>query len=634
MKRLIPMVSAVLVLLWCAASAQAAFGVKEFTVSFHNADGTVATQAGSHPYAMDTLIKLDTAPPHQELRTLEISLPVGFVGNPTSQQLCTSVQFKTLDLIPGQQSATSCPESSVVGVVGSRILQSQMTSTVASVFNLQPPPGAAAAIGFRVADVPVVVEFHVNPAQPNNLLATVSNLQQANVTATFLEIWGDPSNPSHDPYRGHCLNLNSAPELGEFVSLGNCPTSATPPFLTTPRACEENGIANLRALSWGGSVTTASAEVTKVRGCDRLGLSAAITASPSNRAAASPSGLDFGLGDEDPGLTASDALAGSDIREVSVTMPEGFVANPSLAEGLLACSEEDLGRETATSPPGSGCPEASKIGTVEVETPLLSQTLPGTIYVAQPYHNQAGNSLLGVYVVIKDPELGILIDQPIEIDPDPATGRLVATSRSLPQIPFSHFKLHFRPGERAPLTTPATCGSYKASALLKPWSGGASLSTDSTFEIVTGPSSGPCPSVPPPFAPVLEAGTVSPLAGAYSPFVLKLTRAPGTQQLRSIDANLPPGLLAKLKGVTECSEAQIAAAVARSQPDQGALELASPSCPATSEIGSVTVGAGSGAPTLVHGRAYLAGPYKGAPLSLVVITPAVSNTMNEYSSRS
>ena len=59
-------------------------------------------------------------------------------------------------------------------------------------------------------------------------------------------------------------------------------------------------------------------------------------------------------------------------------------------------------------------------------------------------------------------------------------------------------------------------------------------------------------------------------------------------------------------------------------PGQGALEQRRPSCPADSELGTVTVGAGSGTPLYVQGRAYLAGPYKGAPLSMAIITPAIA----------
>ena len=105
---------------------------------------------------------------------------------------------------------------------------------------------------------------------------------------------------------------------------------------------------------------------------------------------------------------------------------------------------------------------------------------------------------------------------------------------------------------------------------------------------------------------------------------MKLTRPAGSQQLSSLDVALPPGLSGKLAGTAQCTDAELAQAAARSGPGQGSLEAAAPSCPAASEVGTVNVGAGSGAPLYVQGHAYLAGPYKGAPLSMAIITPAIA----------
>ncbi len=629
MRRMVAVLIVVAAFGWGCAGAKADFGVSEFGVSFRNADGSVATQAGSHPFEADTLIRLNAHAegvalvPDGELRTLHVSLPVGFVGSVTSTPSCSAVQFKTKDEEAGHEAATMCSDASAVGVVSASLLNSA-TASAGAVYNLDPPPGDVAALGFRVTTVPVVVELRIDPQRPNNLIATVANLAQSGITASLLELWGEPSAPAHDPYRGRCLNLNHPGPLGEFASLGSCPVSATPPFLTLPRSCASEGILTYSAVSWQGATASGSTATPAATGCNRLGLQTSVATLPTTEAAGSSSGLDFDLGVEDPGLTAAGAISGSDIKDVAVTLPEGFVVNPSLAEGLAACTEAQLASETSDGEPGSGCPQAAKIGTVEVETPLLGKTLEGAIYTATPYRNLAGNSLLAAYVVIKDAELGVLITQPVQIDADPATGRLVATSESLPQLPFSHFRLRFRSGERGPLTTPAGCGSYQTEAVLTPWSGGPPVKNDSSFEVATGPAGGPCPSEGQLPVTSFEAGTVSPLAGSYSPFVLRLMRPAGSARLRSLETTLPEGVLAKLKGATECPEAQIAAAQARERPEAGRAELAAPSCPASSEIGSVTVGAGSGAPTLVSGRAYLAGPYEGAPLSLLVVTPAVT----------
>ena len=84
---------------------------------------------------------------------------------------------------------------------------------------------------------------------------------------------------------------------------------------------------------------------------------------------------------------------------------------------------------------------------------------------------------------------------------------------------------------------------------------------------------------------------------------------------------LPEGLTGKLAGTPYCPESALAAAAAKS----GRAELASASCPQASKVGTLDVAAGAGTtPFHVQGAAYLAGPYKGAPLSLAVITPAVA----------
>jgi hypothetical protein len=148
-----------------------------------------------------------------------------------------------------------------------------------------------------------------------------------------------------------------------------------------------------------------------------------------------------------------------------------------------------------------------------------------------------------------------------------------------------------------------------------------------TFEINGGAGGGACARTPGelPNSPAFSAGTLSSKAGSYSPFVLRMSRADGSQQFSRISTTLPNGLLGKLAGIPYCPEAGIAQAAARAAEGQGATELADPSCPASSQVGTVTVGSGAGPePLYVEGKAYLAGPYKGAPLSLEIITPAIA----------
>jgi hypothetical protein len=490
--------------------------------------------------------------------------------------------------------------------------------------------------------VPVTVDIGLSPEPPYDLVVHTHNIAQVlEFFGAEVTIWGVPADPRHDEERGVC----GSPKGGEGQS---CPTTAAEvPLLVLPRACNgplttrweadswlspgshlANGAPDLSDPSWatGEALTHDDAEPPTPQGfigCGKLPFAPQITAQPTSKAASSPSGLDFSLDVRDEGLTSHNegAKANSDIEKVEVTLPEGMSANPSLAEGLNVCTEAELEAETAFSEPGAGCPNGSKIGTVEVDSPLVDEAIKGSLYIAKPYENPF-NSLLAMYIVIKNANLGIVVKQPLRIEPDPVTGRLTTVAEELPQLPFSHFRLHFREGARSPLTTPQSCGTYNATATLYPWSGGAPVTTTSAFQIISGPDNGPCPTGGlPPFKPGLIAGTINNRAGSFSPFNLRLFRSDSEQEITHFSIKLPPGITGKLAGIPYCSDAAIQAAKERTGPHGGQEELESPSCPKASEIGRTLAGAGVG-PSLTYapGKVYLAGPYHGSNLSMVAIT--------------
>ena len=113
------------------------------------------------------------------------------------------------------------------------------------------------------------------------------------------------------------------------------------------------------------------------------------------------------------------------------------------------------------------CPEASKIGSVEVDTPLLDEPLNGSVFVAKQNDNPF-NSLLAIYIVAKGP--GFIVKLPGHVDPDPVTGRLTTTFDDNPQLPFTSFRLRFKAGPRAPLANPPTCGLKVVESALTPYS--------------------------------------------------------------------------------------------------------------------------------------------------------------------
>ena len=197
------------------------------------------------------------------------------------------------------------------------------------------------------------------------------------------------------------------------------------------------------------------------------------------------------------------------------------------------------------------------------------------------------------------------------IKPDPTTGQLTAYFEDLPQVPFDDFQLHLFASDRGLMATPTACTIYTTKAEFYPWNTAlAEQGSSQTFGLESGPHGTSCPGRVRPFNPGLVAGTSNPDAGSFSSFTLKLDREDGDQFLGKLNFTMPPGLTANLRGITYCPEAAIAAAARQ----LGRAEQASPSCPATSQIGTTNVAAGPGShPFHAVGKMYLAGPVQGRP---------------------
>jgi hypothetical protein len=601
-----------------AAPASAEFGLQDLKIDFVNKDGSTATQAGSHPYAVNVDIAVNTTEqngvevPDENARDIITELPPGLLANPTATPRCSEIQFTN----PGKLEP-ECPDASAIGVFELTYGFGAPGELRLPVYNLTPPPGSAIRFGFRPLGVPVVVDGGIKPNPPYNGVATSLDISQA---AFFyrgtLTLWGNPASPDHDADRGEC---------GISIGGPTCPVSVPEkPFFLLPRSCTGTLTSLIKARSWQQPERWVEYFPTAVgmTGCSKLPFAPQIDAQLSTDDAESPSGLAFNLDVPDPGIGNPDGIAVSDMKKAVVTLPEGVTANPSQAEGLVGCSEAALARETATSAPGVGCPEASKIGSIEAESPLLEEeVLKGGLYIAEPFENPF-DTLIALYMTVKSPKLGVNVVLKGKVEPDPKTGQLVSTFDDIPQAPVSHFRLRFREGGRSPLVSPALCGDYETEAAFTPWANpNTTYTTTSSFEITKGVGGGPCPPSAQPFQPGFEAGSQNNSAGHYSPFSMRLTRRDGDQDLTRFDATLPPGVLGKLAGVDQCPNAQIALAKAKT----GKAELRSPSCPLNSRIGTVQGGAGVGSQlTYVPGSIYLAGPFGGAPLSVVGIVPAVA----------
>jgi hypothetical protein len=600
--------------------AQADFGIApgSTTVTALNRDGTIDTQAGSHPYSFTVHFNLNTEgliSEGGEMRDVIVDLPQGLIGNPQAVPRCPQQLF--------EGGEPHCPASTQVGVLSARLPATG--DTLGPVYNLTPPPGVAARIGYSVTGLVSLQYATVSSGDGYRVHVSAPDLP-LEVTAATETIWGTPADEGHTPERGPKTTfggLKSEAPLNAFLTLpASC--EKAPETTVMVDSAQNPGVFTGETVPFRDSGGNPAA----MSGCDAVPFSPRILSEPTTHvagAADSPSGLDFELALPDQGLLDPNGIAETEPVKTEVVLPQGVTVNPSAANGQGVCTPAQY--EAASTAAGTGCPDSSKVGTLVAKTPLLEEQIEGGVYLAAPHDNPFG-SLLALYIVARAPERGVLVKQAGMVHADPGTGQLTATFDQLPPLPYSSFQLDLREGSRAPLITPQTCGTYTTMARLYPFSDpGTMVQRSAQFTIGAGPNGGSCASgeAQLPNSPVLQAGTVTPLAGVFSPFVFKVSREDGTQRLGAITASLPEGLLGRLAGVPYCSEAQIAAATARSNEGEGASEQSSPSCPESSQVGVVNITAGAGSqPVQVQGRAYLAGPYKDAPLSLAIVTPAIA----------
>jgi hypothetical protein len=616
-------VAALAALALATAGASPALAL-ELDAAATDRDGNAVTQAGAHPYALELDLRAD-----QALRSGRISLPPGLLVNPTQTSECSFAAFHTPRSSPYEASASGedCPNSSQVGVVA---VDAGGTVSHFGLFNLGPAGGTLTQIGASPFGLPLVfavrlregdygldLELGEVPASPD--------LRGIEATIWGTPWWGDKSerpSESHDPLRGDCLNEQTGGSWGSCLVFGSAPapSTLTKSYLTLPTTpCAVPPTFSATVTSWAGATEAATATITPLVNCNKALTTPKVQL--MTEAAAARTGLAFNLDVNDGGgILNPGGIARPALKTAVVSLPEGLTINPSLGAGLGSCGEAEWARETATSEPGAGCPNSSKIGSVVLDGTLgLPDQLTGSIYLARPNANPFGK-LIAVYMLARLPSRGLIVKSQGYIEPDPTTGRLVATFDELPRLLYTHFGLTLREGQRSTLLSPPACGTYTADLQTASWAEPATFAPSTSYFLITrGDGGAPCPSGGLPFAPRILAGSISAAAGAYTPFYLRLDRGDSEQEITSYSASFPPGLLGNLSGLATCSDEAIAAAARRS----GAKEQAAPSCPAASSIGHTIAGYGVGG-TLAWapGGLYLAGPYHGAPLSVVAIDAA------------
>jgi hypothetical protein len=595
--------------------APAPFGVSGNELMAENSDGSVDTQAGSHPFQLTSTLTInqtaDQSHPPALVKDLYFKLPPGLIGNPTAVPQCTSSQFATVTGTFPQQ-INACPENTAVGVAAITFDEPSVVGTTTvpvPLFNLTPAVGEPARFGFLVSSVPVLLDTSIRTGGDYGVTVTVKNISElVSFIGSRVTFWGVPGDPRHDSSRGWgCIRESEYITISEASPCTPLNQAKPQPFLALPTSCTGPLQSTVEGDSWSApnvlTAPVAAPEEPALDGCNRLPFSSSISVVPDGLAGSTPTGLTVGLHVPQEEALNPNGLAPAEVKDTTVALPAGVALNPAGADGLLACSESQVMLSSDTVP---SCPEASKVGTVEIQTPLLPNPLVGEVYLAAQNQNPFG-SLVALYLVAQDPVSGTLVKLAGEVKPDPVTGQLVSTFLNTPQLPFEDLKLHFFGGSRAPLATPAFCGSYTTTAAISPWSGNEASQSSSTFQIADGPNGTPCAS-PLPFTPELTAGSLNIQAGAFTPFTTTMSRSDGQQSLQGIQLHMPPGLSGLLSGVKLCGEA----------------EGNTGTCGPESLIGEtiVSVGVGGTPYSVKGGRVYITGPYHGAPFGLSIVNPA------------
>jgi hypothetical protein len=597
-----------------AGPAHGSQGIEFFEVSTSN------TEAGGHP-DIKTSFVLPNAGEPEVAKDIEVIWPEGVFGNPQAIPRCGALDF----------AFNQCASNTQVGWISvTGLYESDQFHTfgVAPLYDMEPVgESETARFAFTVPgiNIPIVIPIKVRTGSDYGLTLKVSGItQQIPLREADLRVWGFPADPEHDALRF---------PIGSPGEPSGCPGRAVPdpascedlkkagptpsgilvrPLIDNPTVCTGGPLPiELRVTTYQDPVpSVAKEQYPETTNCSSEVFRPVFNVGLTTAEADAPSGLNMQLiAKQVLGLTN----APSQMRSATVALPEGFSINPDAADGQLSCSDADanFGNEQP-----SHCPDTSKIGTVEVITPALNGPLVGGLYIGRP---QPGNQYR-LFMLFDG--FGIHAKIAPDIVPDPQTGQLQIKVTDLPQVPFEEFDLHLFASDRGLVATPTHCTLYQTSAEFIPWNDQVAPQTSNpNVSITAGPNGTNCPGQVRPFHPRLAAGTATPIAGAFSQFILRLDRDDGDQFLGDLNFTMPPGLTGNLRGITYCPEAAITQAAA----NLGETEKHAPSCPATSEIGTTNVAAGPGShPFHAVGKMYLAGPFKGAPLSVVAVTPALA----------
>jgi len=566
---------------------------------------------------------------------IHIDLPPGLMANIGLIPECTRSEFESTVY---KNETPHCPPDSQVGVV-SAVFGGQLPDRSYPLYKTYSVDGHLTEFGFPYEflfdRVPVLIRVDLRTSSDYGITLSERNASYLEfVPAPFVTLWADPWSSIHDSERWNT----------ETDTWGASVSAPPVPFITNSSDCNGGVLeSKMQMLYWyeGENWLPSDPEDFAYRSflpepaeCEGEDFSPSLDRLSSSPEGGASAGMDLDLNSRRGPDTATPGPA--PIKDASISLPEGTALNPAAANGLAGCTAEEVGVLEASGAADerinfddedARCPDASKIGNGTIETPLVDEPMRTEVFFATPYRNPY-KAPWAIYLVAHSK--GFTSKLAGRVDLDPGTGRPVVAFENLPQVPVEGVHIHLFDGARAALATAPVCGAKWSEARLLPWSATAAAAPTvlrALSSIDTGAGGSPCSSSTGalPFSPSFTAGTLDPIARGQTAFLMRIKRTDAEQEIKGVSLRLPGGLIADTRAATECSDSDIAKAISRDAPGDGVVELKNPSCPSSSQIGSIDTGMGAGSILdYAKGSIYLAGPYRGAPFSLVTITPAVA----------
>ncbi len=379
-----------------------------------------------------------------------VSLPLGLIGDPLAAATCTEVQL----LWKGGEES-DCPGASRVGMAllftegneyGSREVS---VGAVTDVYNMASSAGSPAQLGFKVLGKAITVYASVVHTSSGYVLrvAAPGVPRTLSVEGFGLIFFGNPGEVNNEPNNRQAFFTNPGDCLGGPVT------------------------ARLETDSWAEPGKWSSAESVsypQVTGCNLLQIAPTVEMLPEVTEAEAPSGFEIKIKSSQNPKNYFPELATPDLKNITMTLPEGMAVSPGAADGLVGCEAtgpsginmpgapahpneiagegEEIGADGMSHLVRGHCPLASQVGTAQITTPLLKEPLEGHVYLAQPpcggkgqpvctATDAADGNLYGLYVEAEGS--GVVIKLGGRISANPATGQLTARATNFRRAALS-----------------------------------------------------------------------------------------------------------------------------------------------------------------------------------------------------